>query len=211
MPSSTKPPASDEELQTRERILAAAHRVFVRLGTAKARTVDIAEEAGVNKALLHYYFSSKANLANAIFASAITQLMPRVFGILGDPAAPLEEKVRRAIGEQIDFHASRPYLAPYVVSEMHTEPERLRSIVAHAGRPPIEHLQAQLEAEAAAGRIRRIDATQFVVNLTAWVVFPFITRPMLEILIGLDAERFPAFIEERKRLLPDLFLASLRP
>jgi TetR/AcrR family transcriptional regulator len=211
VPTVPKTAVPDDDLQTRERILAAAHRVFVRLGTAKARTVDIAEEAGVNKALLHYYFATKANLADAVFANAITQLMPRIFGILGDPSTALDDKVRRAIGEQIDFHASRPYLAPYVVSEMHTEPERLRALVAAGGPPPLHHLQAQLDSEAAAGRTRPMDATQFVVNLTAWVVFPFVARPMLEIIIGLDAERFPAFLEERKRLLPELFLASLRP
>jgi TetR/AcrR family transcriptional regulator len=204
-------PASATDIETRERILAAAHRVFVRLGTSKARTVDIAEEAGVNKALLHYYFATKANLADAVFAASLSQLMPRVFGILGDPARSLEEKIRDVTREQIDFHGSRPYLAGYVVSEMHTEPDRLRKILESAGRPPLGSLATQLEGEAAAGRMRPMSAEMFVVNLMAWVVFPFVVRPLLEILIGLDAERFPAFMEERKHLLPELFLASLRP
>lgn len=181
------------------------------MGTAKARTVDIAEEAGVNKALLHYYFASKANLAGAVFANALQQLLPRIFAILGNPATPLDEKVRDAIVEQIDFHAARPYLAPFVLSEMHTEPDRLRAIVTAGGPPPLGSLAAQLESEAAAGRIRAIAVEHFVTNLIAWVVFPVVARPMLEIMLGLDAARFPAFHEERKRLLPELFLASLRP
>jgi TetR/AcrR family transcriptional regulator len=207
----TEPGPSGADLQTRERILAAAHRVFLRSGTAKARTVDIAEEAGVNKALLHYYFSTKAKLADAVFAASIAQLIPRVFAILGDTNTSLEHKVREVVREQIEFHGARPYLAAYVVSEMHTEPERLHPLLAARGRAPLATLAAQLDAEAAAGRIRAISAESFVINLIALVVFPFIARPMLDALLGLDAERFPAFLEERKRTLPDFFLASLRP
>ena len=204
-------PATAADLQTRERILAAAHSVFLRLGTSKARTVDIAEEAGVNKALLHYYFSTKAKLADAVFAASVAQLIPRVFAILGDPVTSIEHKVREVVREQIDFHSARPYLAAYVVSELHTEPERLQSIVGSRGRPPLDALAAQLDAESAAGRIRAISAETFVVNLMGLVVFPFIARPMLDVLLGLDAERFPAFLDERKHTLPAFFLASLRP
>lgn len=202
---------ADADVETRQRILDAAHRVFMRSGTAKARTADIAEEAGVNKALLHYYFATKANLADAVFADSLGQLMPRVFAILADPAHPLSQKVEAVVREQIDFHRARPYLAGYIVSELHTEPERLQTIIAARGRPPLGILAAQIDAEVGAGRMRAISPEMFVVNLLAWIVFPFVARPMLEILIGLDATHFPDFMEERKRLLPELFLASLRP
>jgi AcrR family transcriptional regulator len=200
-----------DDVETRERILAAAHRVFIRSGTSKARTADIALEAGVNKALLHYYFATKANLADAVFATAVAQLLPRIFAILGDPARSLAGKVEDVVREQIDFHRERPYLAGYVISELHTEPERLQKIIGARGRPPLGVLAAQLQTEIAAGRMRDISTEMFVVNLMALIVFPFVARPILEILIGIDATRFPAFMEERKQRLPELFLASLRP
>lgn len=200
-----------DDRQTRERILGAAHRVFLRHGTSKARTADIAEEAGVNKALLHYYFATKAKLADAVFATAIADLMPRLFAILRDPARSIEDKVHEVVREQIDFHSGRPYLAGYVVSEMHTEPERLRKILATQGRPSLDTIRAQLDSGAAAGHLRPMSAETFVVNLIGLVVFPFVARPMLEMIIGLDATRFPQFLEERKRLLPGIILASLRP
>src|SRR6266850_8217290 len=78
--------------QTEQRILDAAHAVFVRAGTAGARTQEIAREAGVNPALLHYYFRTKARLAEAVFRRAASQLLPVVIGVLGSDAA-LEEKV----------------------------------------------------------------------------------------------------------------------
>src|ERR687898_476376 len=84
-------PKADQE--TRERILDAAHTVFLRRGTANSRTQEIAAEAGVNKALVHYYFGTKAALADAIFERALGTLLPRIFGILADPTRSIEEKV----------------------------------------------------------------------------------------------------------------------
>jgi len=78
-------PRADQE--TRERILAAAHTVFLRKGTAGSRTQEIATEAGVNKALVHYYFGTKAALADAIFERALGEIAPKIFGILSDPRA----------------------------------------------------------------------------------------------------------------------------
>lgn len=202
-------PAADAA--TRDRILAAAHRVFLRHGTAKARTQEIADEAGVNKALVHYYFGTKDALADAVFAAAAGQLMPRIFAILADETKTIEEKVRAVVREQVDFHVARPYLAVYVVSEAHTQPERVQAILGAAGPAPIGALRKQLAAAAAAGEIRRISAEQFVVNLIGLLVFPFVVRPVLETILGLDAERFPAFIEARKRELPAFILAGLRP
>src|SRR5437773_12289524 len=77
---------------TEQRILDAAHAVFVRLGTAGARTQEIAKEAGVNSALLHYYFRTKERLAQAVFARAAAGLFPAVLRILAS-AATLEHTV----------------------------------------------------------------------------------------------------------------------
>lgn len=204
-------PTPDDERATRDKILAAAHRVFVQQGTAKARTQEIADEAGVNKALVHYYFGTKDALAQEVFATAMQAFMPRVFGILASDTLSIEDKVRTVVREQLDFHLARPYLAPYVMSEAHTEPERVRSIMQRGGAARLDVLRRQLHKAAAAGTMRRIAPEQFVVSLIGLLVFPFMARPMLEVIVGVDAARFSAFIEARKRELPDFFLAGLRP
>lgn len=205
------PTAPPVDQATRDRILAAAHRVFLSKGTARARTQEIANEAGVNKALVHYYFGTKDALANAVFASAASQFLPRIFGILASESLSIEEKVRAVVRDAVDFHLARPYLAGYVISEAHAEPARVRRVMAAAGGAPLGVLRRQLAAAAASGQIRRISAEQFVVSLVGLLVFPFVARPLLPGLIGVDAERFPAFVEARKRDLPDFFLAGLRP
>jgi TetR/AcrR family transcriptional regulator len=203
------PPKADQE--TRERILDAAHTVFLRKGTASSRTQEIAAEAGVNKALVHYYFGTKAALADAIFERALGNLMPRIFGILADPDRSIEEKVSDIVREQIDFHSTRPYFAGYLLSELHAQPQRISRLMVRTGRVPLEVIRRQLQQAAKAGTIRRISAEQFVVNLMGLLIFPFAIRPALGEMLALDATRWRAFVEERRRLLPDFFMAGLRP
>jgi AcrR family transcriptional regulator len=202
-------PAAD--LETRERILDAAHAVFLRKGTANSRTQEIADEAGVNKALVHYYFGTKSALADAIFERALGTITPRIFGILADPNRTIEEKVPAIVREQIDFHSTRPYLAGYLLSEMHAEPERVARLIGGQGGVPLDVIRRQLREASRAGKLRPISAEQFVVNLMGLLIFPFAIRPALGALLSLDSTRWPAFLEERRRLLPDFFLAGLRP
>jgi TetR/AcrR family transcriptional regulator len=210
--SKTSQSAPPDDLETRERILDAAHAVFTRKGTAAGRTQEIAAEAGVNKALVHYYFGTKAALADAIFARALGTIMPRIFGILADPERSIEEKVPAIAQEQIEFHSARPYLAGYLISELHAQPDRIaRLLTRQGGSVPLDVIRRQLREGARAGKIRPISAEQFVANLMGLLIFPFAIRPALRELLSLDDTRWRAFIEERRRLVPDFFMAGLRP
>jgi AcrR family transcriptional regulator len=200
-----------DDRETRERILDAAHAVFLRKGTASSRTQEIAAEAGVNKALVHYYFGTKAALADAIFEREMAALTPLIFGILADENRSIEQKVRDIVRVQIEFHSARPYLAGYMISEMHAEPERVAAMVAKRGSPPRDVLRRQIQEGVKAGTLRPISAEQFIVNLMGLLIFPFALRPGLSVLLNLDPTSWAAFMEERKRLLPDLILAGLRP
>jgi AcrR family transcriptional regulator len=207
-----KPPKPALEAETRDRILAAAHTVFIRQGTASARTQEIADEAGVNKALLHYYFGTKEALAREVVAEAQRQLFPRVFAILGDPDRPLEQKIRDVVDFEIGFLADRPYLPGFIAAEMHTNPGRLTAMITRMGAPPVRVLQQQFDQAHAAGRMRRTDARQFVVSLLASIVFPFVMRPALEkFVLGRQGGTFKHFLAERRRTLADFFLAGLHP
>src|SRR5262252_8411688 len=86
--------AATRDGDTERRILDAAHAVFVQRGTAGARMQDIARAAGVNQALLHYYFRSKDRLAEAVFRRTAAQFMPRIIAVMASDV-PLEQKVER--------------------------------------------------------------------------------------------------------------------
>jgi AcrR family transcriptional regulator len=207
----TGPAPTTDDQQTRERILDAAHAVFLRKGTAGARTQEIANEAGVNKALVHYYFGTKAALADAIFERSMGALTPLIFGILADEHRTIEQKVREIVRAQIAFHTAHPYVAGYMISEMHAEPQRMVDLVAKRGGPPLEVIRRQLREAADSGAMRSISPEQFVVNMMGLLIFPFALRPGLSVMLHFDQDRWAAFMEERGRLLPDLILAGLRP
>ena len=171
---------------------------------------EIADEAGVNKALLHYYFRSKERLAVAVFRRAAGRLMPRVFAILSSDA-PLEEKVRTFVELEIDFLRRHPYLPAYVVSEANYQPDLVRQVFGVAGLPPLERLRGQIEERVRAGDFRPIGVEDFLVNLLSLVVYPFLARPLIGVLLGLEGERFEAFIDGRRSSVPDFFLGGLRP
>src|SRR5687767_14983760 len=172
-----KPAALDTD--TEQRILDAAHKVFIRRGTSGARMQEIADEAGVNKALLHYYFRNKSRLADAIFQRVAGGVFARVI-VIASSAASLEDKVRGIIEAYLDQLARTPYAPGYVLSELNQHPERGRQLVdalgrMQAGATPqavLDALQRQIDEQISAGAIRPISAQQFLVNLVSLCIFP---------------------------------------
>ncbi len=203
---------------TERRILDAARKVFMRRGTAGARMQEIAEEAGVNQALLHYYFRSKDGLSEAVFREAAGRLIPAVACVL-ESGDSLEQKVEQFVHLYIDTVRKTPFLPGYILAEMHHHPERLPALAAKvAGGSPSaragvvrDRLDAELRARAAAGTMRPIDAEQFLVNVLALCVFPFVARPMLSVVFGLDEPAFERFLDERRAELPGFIFNALRP
>jgi len=204
---------------TEARILDAAHGVFLRRGTAGARMQEIATAAGVNQALLHYYFRTKEQLARAAFERAGSQLMPAVIQEMASEA-PLEDKIRRVIAIEIDHLSRAPYLPGYILSEVSHRPERAQQLIAamtrgqtpEALRPQIFGvLRRQIDERVAAGAMRPITPATFMVNLMSLCIFPFAARPMLQAMLGLDAAGFAQFIAARRDELADFFLGALRP
>jgi len=211
-------PAPERDRDTEQRILDAAHGVFIRRGTAGARMQEIAAAAGVNQALLHYYFRSKDRLSQAAFERAASQFMPAVIQVLASDAE-LDAKVRRIVEIEIDHLARAPYLPGYIISELTHHPERARQLIATVtGRTPedvrpqvIAALRRQIDARVRRGAMRPIAPEQFIVNLMSLCIFPFAARPMIAAVLGMDQAGFEQFIAKRRQDLPAFFLGALRP
>jgi AcrR family transcriptional regulator len=204
--------------ETEQRILDAAHRVFTRAGTAGARTQEIAKEAGVNSALLHYYFRSKERLAEAVFRRAAGQLLPAVIRVLASDVG-LEAKVEEVVQVELAQLTATPYLPGYILSELAHHPERAGQLFSSAaGVAPADIrarvfgvLRRQIDERVRAGSMHSIAPEQFVVNLLALCVFPFAARPMLIALFAGNEAGFTKFIERRRKELAPFFLRALRP
>src|SRR5215208_2685454 len=206
----TKSPAKDVDrtpldADTESRILDAAHAVFMRRGTAGARMTEIAREAGVNHALVHYYFRSKQRLAEAVFRRAIGQFFPVMIGVLTSDAS-IEEKVRRVAAAQIDMLLRNRDLPGYLIAELNHYPERAEQLLSSiSGTTPANlrgrlfgSLGEQLDDAAREGTLKPITPHAFVLNLVSLVVYPFAARPLVVAILGQDEAAFGAMMERRK-------------
>lgn len=217
-PRPLPPPPAGRDGDTEQRILHAARSVFVRRGTSGARMQEIAEEAGVNQALLHYYFRSKEGLAEAVFRETAGRLLPSIVQLFASDAS-IEEKVERFVHLYIDAMRQSPFIPGYIVSELHFHPDRITGLASQiAGVHPakvmrgyLRRLGAQIDERVAEGTLRPVSPEQFLLNLFALTVFPFVARPLLHVALDMDEKKFGRFLDERRATLPAFILNALRP
>ena len=195
---------------TEEKILQAARKVFVRKGMAGARMQDIADEAGINKALLHYYFKNKAILFEVIFMQAAQKLFPRINEIFtGD--LPLFEKIERFCEEYIDIIMENPYLPLFVINEINQNPDLFfEKLMNGKTRPNPEKFLQQMEREVKKGNIHKVSPLQLLVHLISLTIFPFVAKPMIQKNLGLDELEFRSLMLERKKEIPRFVISALK-
>jgi TetR/AcrR family transcriptional regulator len=113
---------TDNDRQTEERIFESATEVFIEKGMDGARMQDIANHAGINKALLHYYYRTKDQLFNAVFEKIATKVFSK-FAPVFDKDLTLEDKIRFFFREHISFLQQNPRLASFVLNEVNRNPK----------------------------------------------------------------------------------------
>jgi TetR/AcrR family transcriptional regulator len=198
-----------KDASTEEKILAAAKKVFVAKGMAGARMQDIADEAGINKALLHYYFRSKEQLFEVIFREASTRFFPRLNQVV-ESDLPLFEKMEAFIGHYIDMAIQNPYLPLFVLNEMNQQPAAFFQKI-WAGKPPrIEILLKQIEKEIKKGTIHRVNPTHLIMNMLSLCVFPFVAKPMFQMVMHLDDARYRPLMEQRKKEVTSFIVNAIK-
>lgn len=187
---------------TEERIKAAALKLFTVKGFAATRTRDIAAEAGINMAMLHYYYRSKEKLFEIVMAESLQQFLLGIKEIISNERTSLEEKIQQLIDNYIDLLSGQPDLPLFIFSEIRTRPE---AFVSRMGIR--EYLQGssfvkQFTAAMQANKVQAIHPLHFIMNLVSLTVFPFIGRPILEMIGDLEGQAFGELMQERKKLIP---------
>lgn len=194
--------AENLDATTEEKIKEAARVVFHKKGFAATRTRDIAEEAGINLALLNYYFRSKGRLFEIIMLETVSGFIQTMALALNDEETTLEEKIRRIASAYIDLIGKEPDLPIFMLSEIRNNPDLLLH------KLPIkqtilgsvffrQHLAAVQE-----GKITEPNPLHFLMNLIGLIMFPFIPSPMLKRLGDLQDKDFDRLMQERKKLIP---------
>jgi TetR/AcrR family transcriptional regulator len=198
------------EKSTEEKILVAAKKVFISKGMAGARMQDIADEAGINKALLHYYFRSKEKLFEVIFLEAAQKLFPKINSIF-ESDNPLFEKIEHFCEEYITVMSENPYLPLFVLNEINQNPENfINKIWGKQNFPKPQKFLAQIEKEVKKGTIRKISPLHLLINLISMSIFPFVAKAMIQFTMGLDELQFRNVMQQRKKEVSKFIIDSIK-
>ena len=199
-----------KDKSTEERILEAAKKVFVQKGMAGARMQDIADEAGINKALLHYYFSNKEKLFEMIFLEAASKLFPRINAIFSSDQA-LFEKIESFCEEYIAVVMENPYLPLFVLYEINQDPAYfMNKLMPGNIRPDPRKFLTQIDEAVKEGVIKPVSPLHLLLNLISMTIFPFVAKPMIELNLGLDAFQFRHAMEQRKKEIPRFIIDAIK-
>ena len=194
--------SNTKDTSTEDRIKAAARKVFHQKGYAGTRTRDIAEEAGINHAMLNYYFRSKEKLFEIVMTETMAYFFQGVGTILNDESTSLEEKIERVVANYINLLLEEPELPTFMFNEVRANPESF--VVNTPILQALEHsVLARQYAEAVAqGRITEPNLMHTVLNVISLVIFPFIAQPIFTALSRTDKEAYKALMLQRKTLIP---------
>jgi AcrR family transcriptional regulator len=206
-------PSGQTRPDARTRILDAADAIFVRRGIDGARMQEIADRAGVNKALLHYYFRTKADLARAVWHRIASSFVPGIFQMMASDL-PLDDKIDQFVDSYHTRLTRHPYLLAYVVSEAARRPDLVDDFYSSekrlAARRMVRKLRAQIDDRVKAKKMAPVSAEQFLVTLASSCLFPFAARPMIGEVLGLGPSQVRGFMEQRRRELPAFLKRALQ-
>lgn len=168
---------------TEEKILEAAKEVFMKYGLYGARMQDIADNAGINKALLHYYFRNKEKLFDQVFEGALSKYFDNM-NVFSDTSLPLLEKIYKYIDSVIDFFSEYPQMSMFIIKEISINPELFKTKVValkkSKGSLLIDLLREGLEK----GEIPELDPVVFLMNLHSLCAYPFLASPIFQNIIA---------------------------
>lgn len=198
-----------KDTNTEHIILDAAKRVFQNKGMDGARMQEIADEAKINKAMLHYYYRSKQLLFEAVFKNAFALLAPQLNAILNDDSS-VEDKIRNFTANYISFIVKHPYLPTFIIQELNRNPDFILKMKDHKGFPNIEKFKKQIALEVEKGILKPIKGEQLFINIMALNIFPFVAAPLIKAFVNIDKKTFKQLMEDRKTEVADFIINSIK-
>jgi len=170
---------------------------------------EIADEAGINKAMLHYCFKNKQLLFEAVFMNAFGQLAPQINEIFNSQDTVFD-KIKKFTHSYISFVIQNPYLPQFVIQEMNNNPEFVMSFLNNKNRPNPTVLISQIEKEIADGIIKPVNPKQLLLDIFSMTVFPFAAQMMVKGMIQISDSEFNQLMEERKTSIAEQIINSIK-
>ncbi|MEK7718560.1 MAG: TetR/AcrR family transcriptional regulator [Bacteroidota bacterium] len=194
---------------TKEKIIQAAQQVFIRKGMDGARMQEIADEAGINKALLHYYFHSKELLFKEVFYGILSQLIPGLI-VIFKGSEPFLDKIEAIVSEYDTYMSGHPFLPQFVIREINRDPEQLSGFMSDQGLD-FTLVEGMIEKEVDMGNIRPITFPHLFANVIGMIVMPYVGRPLFQRkLFRNDPVKYDQFLQERKAVITSFVKQALK-
>ena len=175
-----------KDRNTEKKIIEAAKQVFEEEGYAGARMQQIADSAQINKGLLHYYFKSKDKIFETVFTAAFEKMMSKV-GKIFQAELPIEEKIEMFVNQYLDVLSKNP------------------------NKPKVNLFAQQIQTAVDEGKIRPIKPEHLIINLVSMCIFPFVGKPMIQILLEKDKTQYNKLLKERKTEVTQFILQAIKP
>jgi TetR/AcrR family transcriptional regulator len=189
-----------EEAQTEKLIKEKAKILFFQKGFLNATTQEIADEAGVNRALIHYYFRSREQMLEVLLDETLLEKRERVRSILLADL-PFRIKIARYIDVLVDYGLTYPYLDNFIISEMARKPDKVKLFCAMDKLKSSDLIRDQLNLEIKKGKISEMSAEHFMVNLAALCNYPLLAKSVLQSIHGMTDATYRKFLQERKQII----------
>jgi AcrR family transcriptional regulator len=199
----------NKEISAEEKILTAARRIFENKGMSGARMQEIADEAKINKSLLHYYYRSKQKLFEAVFKSAFNTLSPQINTILSSDES-ICEKITGFTFNYTTFMVKHPYLPNFILQELNRNPEFVTELISSKNLPGMKKFRNQIKDAVEEGKIRNIAAEQLFINILSLNIFPFVSTPLLKGFLEVSDKGFKDILEKRKTEVAEFIIQSIK-
>ena len=186
--------------ETREAILEAAERMFGDEGLEGARTEAIAAAAGVNKALLYYYFGSKDGLYRAVLEGYLADFNRQALELLSSKGSA-RSLLLRYINIHFDFIGAHRHHGPLFQRMLMADQKSLVRLARKYFLPRSKALLRVIERGMRTGEFRRMDSTHAAISLLSLIVFYFSSAPVLRAVSGIDAYAKANLARRKKEVL----------
>lgn len=202
----------DKDSNMEMEILSEAETLFLEKGFNRTTTTEIAKRVGCNQALVHYYFRTKEKLFEAVFFKKL-EIFISSFLHVDQKEFSFEEKLKFKIESHFDVLFKNQKLPFMIMSELITNPERLKSFKAMISGNPLIYSQfiSEFEEEIQAGRIRKVSPVDIIFNALSLNLSVFILKPITMEFLDLDEKGFNEFAMNRKKENVKTVLNSLKP
>lgn len=194
-----------KDCKTEQLIKDTARQVFLKEGKMLATTQDIADAAGVNRTLLHYYFRSRDALFNVVFKEALTNLRQRVQEVIGSKVE-FRQKIENLLDVFYEELNELPYLETFITLHLNQEPDKYREMFVHlpGGKERLKCFLKEIQIEMEKGTIPEMKPLNFFINLFALMAYPYVARPMFLNMFDLSDTAFNKLLPERKGIIMSL-------